>query len=569
MRQNQRRHVLCITLLLAAIACRDDEIAGPPQPTSPMHSIGVQGGAIPALQDLLGDVPAVAARRESIPTDLSDSELIAAVQAAGGLVHIGFKPATAPRTKDSGIFPAVTRGQFALARDGVASLGARTIRSYRGMASVVAEIRPEFAPTIRELPVVNYLAPASRFSLAQSSQETSWGPVRIRAPQAWSPLGFRGDGANIVIIDSGSDSYHRTQIDGDGPANSFENCYYTSPTFTTCNDDLGHGSHVAGIAAAKDNTVGYIGIAHRPTTTSTIKICDFLGCDSPSLAAALDWVATNSRLRQVVNMSLGDCGNNTGVYEAVVRAKAAGALLIAAAGNTNPPVCLPDVQFPAKYQEVIAVSGTLEDDSFAYSSFTCPETGAVGGSRYGPEVELSAPFYARSMERNGLYGNRCGTSMAAPLVTGVAALIWNKWPGWTADQVRARLQGARVDLGASGRDQYYGYGRVDALFAVSDEALLSELYLSGPTSVYEYDSATWTVTAAGGFAPITYTWEIVVNGLVVHTETGPSVTYTNRGYWTDGPSFWVGVTARDATGATRSTSQSVAIDMCSDPTEPC
>lgn len=570
MQKNQRRRVLCATtLLVAVIACRDSEIAAPAQPGSPMYSVGIQDGTIPALQDLIRDVPAVAGRRESIPTNLSDSELIAAVQAAGGLVHIGFKPATAPRTKDTGIFPAVTREQFGQARLGVMSLGGRTIRSYRGMASVVAEIRPELAPTIRELPVVNYLVPASRFSLTQGSQETSWGATRIRAPQAWSPLGFRGDGANIVIIDSGSDNYHRTQIDGDGPTNSFENCYYTSPTFTTCNDDLGHGSHVAGIAAAKDNTVGYIGIAHRPTTTSTIKVCDVLGCESPDLTAALDWVATNARLRQVVNMSLGDCANNTGVYEAIVRAKAAGALLIASAGNTNPAVCLPQVQFPARYQEVIAVSGTLEDDSFAYSSFSCPETGSVGGSRYGPEVELSAPFYARSMGLNGSYGNRCGTSMAAPVVTGVAALIWNKWPGWSADQVRTRLQGARVDLGESGRDPYYGYGRLDALFAVSDEALLSELYLSGPTSVYEYDSATWTVAAAGGFAPITYTWEIVVNGLAVHTATGPSVTYTNRGYWTDGPSFWVGVTARDATGATRNTSQSVAITMCSDPTEPC
>lgn len=72
---------------------------------------------------------------------------------------------------------------------------------------------------------------------------------------------------------------------------------------------------------------------------------------------------------------------------------------------------------------------------------------------------MSAPFYARSMWLGGAYRNSCGTSMAAPVITGVAALIWQKWPTWTADNVGARLQAARVDLGASGRFRVRARGR--------------------------------------------------------------------------------------------------------------
>lgn len=104
---------------------------------------------------------------------------------------------------------------------------------------------------------------------------------------------------------------------------------------------------------------------------------------------------------------------------------------------------------------------------------------------------------------------------------------------------------------------------------MSNDSPLSGAAISGPSAVYEYDMATWTASATGGFPPITYSGEIVVNGLVVHSGTGESVSYTNRGYWTDGPSFYVGVTARDATGATRSTSQLVSVLLCDGSQGPC
>lgn len=570
MEQRQRTLALCACLFLSGVACGEDEIAGLVTTTSPHFSADQRGGKIPALQDLVRDVPAVAADKASIPDDVSDSELIAAVSAAGGVVHIGFKPAVAARTKDSGIFPAMTRVQFAQGRNEVSAFGAETIMSFRGMAGIVARISPELAPIIRRLPMVNYLVPTSKLYPQQSPppQDTSWGVKRVRAPQAWSPLGFRGVGAHVVILDSGSDYVHRTALNGDGPANqsSYYDCYYTA-NFSTCNDDTGHGTQVAGIAAARDNAVGVIGIAHRPTTTSTVKICSAeRGCATSDLAGALDWVAANGFARQVVNISLGQCQNNTALYEAIVRAKTNGALLIVAAGNTNFIYCPgTTVLYPARYAEVVAVSGTLEDDSFAVPLYNC----SVGGSRYGASVDISAPFSAYTMDLHGLYATKCGTSYAAPVVTGVAALIWGKWPSWSADQVRSRLEASVVDLGPAGRDDRFGHGRIDALFAVSDEALLSGLSLSGPSTVYEYDVGTWTVTSQGGTAPITYDWQILVNGGVVYTGTGSSFSYTNRGYWTDGPSFWVGVTAREAGGRTRSTGQSVAVVMCQDPTEPC
>jgi subtilisin len=171
----------------------------------------------------------------------------------------------------------------------------------------------------------------------------------------------RGHGATITILDSGVDYDHL--ISGDGPVR-LTRCLVASPPFSSCFDDNGHGSHVAGIAASRDDEQGYIGITNyegafqRPNVS--VKVCgDVLGqfrCPASAVLAALDWTTTHadSFPRQVVNMSFGQ-SHSLGLAQAISGSYAAGNLLVAAAGNNWND----SVGYPAAYPEVIAVSGTL------------------------------------------------------------------------------------------------------------------------------------------------------------------------------------------------------------------
>ncbi len=94
--------------------------------------------------------------------------------------------------------------------------------------------------------------------------------------------------------------------------------------------------------------------------------------------------------------------------------------------------------------------------------------------------------------------------MAAPVVTGVAALVWTKNQGWTNAQVRTQLKNTAKDLGASGRDPYFGYGRVDAGAAVGIPE--PSVTISGPTSIPSNGNYTWTASATGGVGSYTYKW---------------------------------------------------------------
>jgi len=89
-------------------------------------------------------------------------------------------------------------------------------------------------------------------------------------------------------------------------------------------------------------------------------------------------------------------------------------------------------------------------------------------SSYGPQVEIAAPgVNIISTIPGGRYGSKSGTSMAAPHVTGVAALVKRRHPSWHGDRIRVHLWRTALDLGVPGRDWLYGYGQVNAWRAVT------------------------------------------------------------------------------------------------------
>lgn len=427
----------------------------------------------------------------------------------------------------------MTRVQALEARRSIEGLGVELLRTFSNSATIVVRTPPELAPAIKRLPHVDYVEPLMPFALAGARllsgpvqdppppppQDTTWGHLKVGADRAWRD-GHVGTYGFITILDSGIDSVHMFNLYGDANDMGFV-CAYTVPTFDSCWDRLaGHGSLVHSVALSLDNSVGYIGIAHEPkfNGNAMVKVCDTL-CHPADVAGGLDWTATNGKQRQIVNMSLGsDPDNAFGrdlVHEQVVRSANAGNLLVAAAGNGGTPA-VRGVNWPANFSEVVAVSGTLENDGFADGGNFTPSwcvyvDGTPGTSRFGPEVEISAPFWAWGMDLNRGYQQNCGTSFAAPVVSAAAALIWSANLGWTAAQVRQRLRDTAKDLGPFGWDERFGYGRVDACRAVDCPGLLTAS-ISGPSSVKPGAFCTWFAIVGGGRTPYTYQWSGKLSG---------------------------------------------------------
>jgi subtilisin family serine protease len=177
-------------------------------------------------------------------------------------------------------------------------------------------------------------------------QEMPWGVRAVHADSVWPVT--RGTGVNVAIIDSGIDMNHPDL------AAAYAGGYNTFDSTKQPIDDYGHGTHVAGIIAAADNTVGTVGIAPGVKVWSVkVLSSDGQGKDE-NLIAGLDWVIGKKREiggQWVANMSLGAQGGADALAQAVQRAVDARIILVAAAGNAGREKLL----YPAVYEGVISV----------------------------------------------------------------------------------------------------------------------------------------------------------------------------------------------------------------------
>ena len=297
-------------------------------------------------------------------------------------------------------------------------------------------------------------------STATPAQVMPWGIDRIGADRVWA-LGETGDSARIGIIDTGISATHPDLISN--IKGGVSEVGYTS----YWNDDNGHGTHVAGIVAAVNNTVGVVGGAPAADIFA-IKALDRRGSGYLSdVIDGIDWAIANNM--DVINMSLGAGTDVQSLHDAVIRAYKAGIVVVAAAGNSGG-----SVSYPAAYPETIAVAATDVLDIAPY------------WSSQGPEVSLAAPGVSiYSTYKGTKYAYMSGTSMAAPHVAAAAALVRaratdteydadaacvsaydvNCNGAWDPNEVKVKLQDTAIDLGAAGRDDVYGYGLVDAFAA--------------------------------------------------------------------------------------------------------
>jgi subtilisin family serine protease len=275
------------------------------------------------------------------------------------------------------------------------------------------------------------------------SWNLQWGPSCIDAPAAWDQQ--RGSQSVILaIIDTGVQLNHPdlaanidTNIDYDFVNND-----------AVADDDYGHGTHVAGIAAAViNNGIGVAGISQ--SKIMAVKVLNSQGWGYWSwVASGITYAADNGA--KVLNMSLGGTSNDPSVAAACTYAyNTKDGIVVASAGNSGSSVR----NYPAAYPEVIGVAALAEGCN-----------SRAGYSNYGADnVELSAPgSHVYSTYFRSGYTYMDGTSMASPHVAGVAALWRAERPNESAPRIRAGLRRYADDLGDPGYDIYYGYGRVDA-----------------------------------------------------------------------------------------------------------
>ncbi|MBI4054828.1 MAG: S8 family peptidase [Elusimicrobia bacterium] len=272
-----------------------------------------------------------------------------------------------------------------------------------------------------------------------------WGIERVQAPSAWAVT--RGAGVKVCVVDTGVDGNHQ-DLRVLGGYNSIDPA-------ASWQDDHGHGTHVSGTIAAKDNGVDsngleVVGVAPEAAIYA-VKVLDSGGSGTYSdVIEGIEWCVKNRM--DVVSMSLGASRGTPALEDIVRAAHAAGVVLVAAAGNSGGAV-----GYPAKYSEVIAISAS--DILNKAASFT---------SR-GPEVEYIAPGVSvPSTYLGGGYQSLSGTSMACPHVSGLAALAISRGARGPSG-VRTALTAAAQSLGLDRNLE--GNGLVNAAKLVGAEEI--------------------------------------------------------------------------------------------------
>ena len=245
----------------------------------------------------------------------------------------------------------------------------------------------------------NYLVHIADTIPSDPDWSLQYGLDNIHAPGGWD-LSTGSPAVTIAVIDTGVDLGHpdlSAKIVGGYDFVNGDN---------SAQDDNGHGTHVAGIAAAiTNNGTGVAGVSWG-AHIMPIKVLNSAGNGTfADVAAGIAWAADHGA--QVINLSLGGSSSSSVLQSAVDYAYGKGVVIVAAAGNSG----INFVLYPARYPNVIAVAATNSTNAHA------------GFSNFGPEVDLAAPGVFILSTLPGSYGYLSGTSMSAPFVSGLAAIL--------------------------------------------------------------------------------------------------------------------------------------------------
>ena len=325
-------------------------------------------------------------------------------------------------------------------------------RSYK-IIPAVAAVLPEKGRVYalaRDNPGIAYIEPDYE---VQTMEDLPWGVNSINAELVWNGAEGScdvvqgkntGSGVDISVIDTGIDYSHPELADNYNGGYDFVN------DDADPKDDNGHGTHCAGIIAARANGEGIVGVAPEANLYA-VKALDSEGNGYISdVISGIEWSVKNNM--KIISMSIGSTQDSTAFRDACDKAYNAGLLLVASTGNKGNADGTGDtVTCPGKYDSVIAVAATDSANNRASFSGT------------GSDVELAAPgvsIYSTYLDSG--YAAKSGTSMACPHVAGTAALVWAAYSNYSNVQVRERLQETAEDLGMTGKDDKFGYGMINA-----------------------------------------------------------------------------------------------------------
>ncbi|MEK8051597.1 S8 family serine peptidase [Ideonella sp. DXS22W] len=326
---------------------------------------------------------------------------------------------------------------------------------------------------------------------------SQWHLGRIQAPSAWDTS--QGGGVTIAILDSGVLPTHPDlrQVAG---WNMVDNNSNTA-------DVTGHGTSVAGAAAAiANNASGVAGVAGA-ASVMPIRVADSTGYAYYStIASGLSWAA--DRGARVANVSFAGVYASAAVQSAAQYFRSKGGLVVVSAGNTGSNDGSPAVT------SMIPVSATDSADVRA------------SWSSYGNYVAVAAPGVGIwTTAADGSYRAASGTSFAAPVTAGVVALMMATNPALGPSQVESLLYGTATDLGGAGRDIYYGHGRVDAAAAVvaarsavAADTQAPSVAITTPAGGSTVSGVTTIDVAASDNIGVTRV-DLMVNGKLVASDT--------------------------------------------------
>jgi VCBS repeat-containing protein len=282
-----------------------------------------------------------------------------------------------------------------------------------------------------------------------------------RAPDLWA-LGFTGEGVVVATLDSGADAAHpdiATRWRG-GTGGWFDPYGVHPAPF----DASGHGTWTLGVIVGGDAGGTTIGVAPGARWIAAKIFNDAGSATATAIHKAFQWVLdpdgdpATADAPDIVNnsWSYGAPGCNLAFQPDFQALRAAGILPVVAAGNFGPGANTS--VSPANYPEALSVGATDDAGDIAFDSGQGPS--ACGGAIY-PEVVAPGTDVLTS-DRFSLYASVSGTSIAAPHVSGVAALLAGAFPSASADAIDLAVKQSATDLGAAGPDDVFGYGWVDA-----------------------------------------------------------------------------------------------------------
>ena len=330
--------------------------------------------------------------------------------------------------------------------------------------------------------------------------------VQVGAPQAWDRT-VGADTVLVAVVDTGVQPDHPDLV---GRIAGGWNVYDDNDDYS---DPVGHGTQVAGVVAATTNNgVGVAGItwenpvlvvrAGGPTGQTT----------SRHVAAGILWASGQGA--RVINVSFAPLWSNSVVRSAARQAYNRGALVVISAGNRGGMATV------GGYDEALFVGAV--DHANTIATF----------SDRGPFIDLVAPGTSiRSTALGNGYRLANGTSFAAPIVTGVAALAWSMNPDLRPVSIVEAVTGSATDLGAAGPDDTYGQGAVDASVAVGLAAEASFVPDALPPSLSVRWPRDGAVAAHRFVASVTATDRWGVADVVMSVDATPLATDTQSPYY--------------------------------------